>query len=105
MFIPSNIYILANFYQVYGAHYLVAKDACLGKPLQQVPLFRYHVRQRVHLVLERRDLLGRRYELAIVLVDVLLQLRVGVFRQCLQDTRMRFSQTSYSMSPQAAFLN
>ena len=84
--------------------HLIAEDARLGKPLQQVPLFRYHVRQCVHLVLERRYLLGRRYELAIVLVHVLLQLRVGVFRQRLQDARMRLSQTSYTVGPSGILL-
>ena len=82
--------------------YLVSEDARLCEPLQQVPLFRDHVRQRVHLVLERGYFLGRRYELSIVLVHVLLQLRVGVFRQCLQEmtilltlARHRQSKISY----------
>jgi hypothetical protein len=61
--------------------HLVAQNAGFRKALQEVPLLRDHVRQLVHLRLEERDLLGRRDELAIVLVDVLLQLRVRVLGQ------------------------
>ena len=58
--------------------HLVAEDARLGEPLEQIALLSDHVRQLVHLVLERRDLLRRRDELTVVLVHVLLQLGVGV---------------------------
>ena len=64
--------------------HFVAQHAGLRHRLQNVALLRDHVRQLIHLRLQEGDLLGRRHELAVVLVDVLLQLRVRILAQCLK---------------------